>query len=367
MIQGWPRCALTGIVALAVGLTACKLHVPGGGGDAGTSTDAAVGPDAALTDATVGPDAAPADATVGPDAGPPFTCTPVATTSPVLDGVLTFDPADPHPGDTVTVIVRSQSLGRAEAPPLELTATSASGDRVWPTNARAGGDALYYYALSDVELGDYCLVGRVSGNDEISGKFTVTPRPAPPTRCSGGIYKVTQNHQLTCAEQPEFGNEINIRVLDAQGQGVNGAVVRIGWPNTVVRPIYNDTDPPNPSDIPATVTTGSDGWFHGWNYWPISENGYMVFNLSVDGCASDVATEITTGWWESDNQGCRYCDPSFANRNVWGHWSYTVVFQLDLAATQACVVDNDHAGQGSGCEVMHIHHDPSHAACYAVP
>jgi hypothetical protein len=43
------------------------------------------------------------------------------------------------------------------------------------------------------------------------------------------------------------------------------------------------------------------------------------------------------------------------------------VFQLDPAATLACVVDNDHAGQGSGCAVEHIHHDPDQAACFAIP
>lgn len=115
------------------------------------------------------------------------------------------------------------------------------------------------------------------------------------------------------------------------------------------------------------MTTDGDGQFHGYNYWPINENGYMVFLLSVDGCASEVATEITTGWWETDNDGCRFCDSgAHPNRNVWGHWSYTVDFQVDPAATEACVVPNDHAGQ-VGCTIEHIHHDPSHMDCWPAP
>ena len=264
------------------------------------------------------------------------------------------------------MVVRSQNTDRQNAPAMELESTSASGVFPWTTNAMAGGRAVYYFAVSDVELGDYCLVARIGGVDEIATKLTVTPRPTGPPRCNGGIYKVTQNHQWTCSEQPEFGNEVYINVLDSNGAGVPGATVRLDWPDTTLRPIYNDTDPPAQSDIPATVQTDGNGTFHGWNYWPINENGYMVFKMSVDGCASDVATEITTGWWETDNGGCRFCDPGFTNRNVWGHWSYTVTFELDPAATQACLEPNDHAGQ-AGCAIEHIHHAPSHQACWSVP
>lgn len=349
-----------------LGWTACKLTVPGGG-DGGVA-DGAV--DAAAADVGPGtdgaPDAQPAGDAAPADAGPPFTCDPVAASSPVLDGIIAVDPLEPHPGDTVTVLVRSQSTDRPDAPPMDMVATSASGVTSWSTNAMAGGRAVYYYAISDVELGDYCLVGRIGGADEIATKLTVTPWPTHPPRCNGGIYKVTQNHQWTCSEQPEFGNEIYFHVLDENGAGVPNATVRIGWPDTTLRPLFNDTDPPAPSDVPATVQTDGSGTFHGWNYWPTNVNGYMVFNISVEGCASDVATELTTGWWETDNSGCRFCDPGFTNRNVWGHWSYTVTFQLDTGASQACRVDNDHAGQ-QGCTVEHIHHDPGHQACWNIP
>ncbi|MFH1438810.1 MAG: hypothetical protein ABIJ56_24080 [Pseudomonadota bacterium] len=294
-----------------------------------------------------------------------FTCTPPSASSPVLDGVLVYDPADPHPGDTVTVIVRSRELDRPEAPPMVLDELSQAGTRAWNVNAMAGGKALYYYAIPDVEPGDHCLAGKIGGSDEISGKFTVTPRPPPPARCHGGIFKVTTNHLWTCDEQPEWGNVIRIEVVDASGAPMPAIPIRIGWPDTTERPIYNDTDPPEPSEIPGVVETGGDGVFPGFNSWPINVNGYMVFNLSVDGCASDTATEITTGWWETDNDGCRFCEESTTHRNVWGHWSTTVVFELDTSTDLACVVPSDHAGQ-QGCSISHIHHAPDHTACYSV-
>ncbi|MFH2005837.1 MAG: hypothetical protein ABI333_04530 [bacterium] len=353
-----------GVVCLAANaLGGCALQVTGGS-DAAPSTDGDLDGDAAQSDAAAAGDAAVDAASA--DAGPPFTCTQEPTSSPVLDAVIALDPADPHPGDTVTVVVRSQGVDRPDAPPMELEVTSASGTVPWQTNAMAGGRAVYYYALSNVEPGDHCVLGRIGGAPEISARFTVTQRPVGPARCGGGIFKVIENHQWTCSEQPEWGNEVFIHVLDANGQGMANQPLRLDWPATTLRPIYNDTAPPAPSDIPPTVVTDGSGVFHGWNYWPINGNGYMVFNVSVDGCASDVATELTTGWWETDNGGCRFCDPSFLHRNVWGHWSYTVTFQLSVAATEACVVSGDHAGQQS-CTVEHIHHDPGHDACFPAP
>ena len=99
-----------------------------------------------------------------------------------------------------------------------------------------------------------------------------------------------------------------------------------------------------------------------YDYWPISDNGLLVFNVSVDGVASDVATEITTGWWEDDLMGCNYC--STATVNVWGHWSHTVEFRRDPTATEACVVESDHAGMAACGEPRHIHHHPDVRACW---
>ncbi len=153
---------------------------------------------------------------------------------------------------------------------------------------------------------------------------------------------------------------------------MSGAVVRLDWPATTARPIKNDTSPPEPSVIPPAMTTGGDGTVDlmtsigDGDRFPTNENGYMVFNLSIDGCASDVATEITTGWWETNVEGCRYCPADSGPRNVWGHWSHTVTFRLDPNAPSACVVPSDHAGQ-QACTPPHIHHDPEHAACFDVP
>jgi hypothetical protein len=364
MANRWMAALLAG----AVWVTGCSGVVGGTRKDAAVPSDGADGIDAAvidgaLTDGTL-PEGGLFDG-AGPDAAPPFTCNQVPTSSPVLDGIVALDPADPHPGDTVTVIVRSQVLDRHEAPPMVLEETSQAGVRTWNTNHMAGGRALYYYAVPNVELGDHCLLGKISGADEISARFTVTPRPAPPPRCNGGIFKVTVNHLWTCNEQPEWGNEIWIYTYDENGSPMPNVTIRIAWPDTTLRPIYNDTDPPNPSNIPETVQTDGSGLYHGYNYWPTNQNGYMVFNLHVDGCASDVATEITTGWWETDNYGCRFCNLS--NRNSWGHWSHTVEFHLDTSATQACVIPSDHAGHESGCAQEHIHHDPNYTACYNVP
>ncbi len=241
---------------------------------------------------------------------------------------------------------------------MVLVAGGAGGTRRIDPGTVEGGAAVWYFALSQVELGELCLAGEVGGNTEWAEKVDVTARDTVPDT-TGGIYKVVQNHQWTCGEQPQCGNYVSISVLDAAGQGVSGATVKIGQPATTVPPIYNDTDP---SSIPATVTMDSSGSFVGQNYWPKNENGLQVFQLSVDGHASDVATEITTGWWEDDLQGCNYCGTYCVN--VWGHWSYSVVFQLDPDATDVCEVENDHQGMASCGAARHIHHDPDHQACY---
>ncbi len=83
----------------------------------------------------------------------------------------------------------------------------------------------------------------------------------------------------------------------------------------------------------------------------------------MHGAASDVATEITTGWWQSNAQGCQYC-PGSQPINVYGHWSHRIEFRLDPAASQMCVVPSDHAGQSSCGAPGHLYHDPSYQACW---
>jgi len=252
----------------------------------------------------------------GGDAGqPPFECEPAAVSSPQLAGLMLFDPAAPHPGDTLTVIVRTTNgTPPNQAPSLQLQAEGAAGVTVEEVAMTAGGgDTYYYFAVPNVQLGDVCLLGLIAGvTPEISGRVTVTPRPPGPP-VTGGVYKVIQNHQWTCAEQPEWGNEIHVYVQDEQGNGVPNAVIDINYADsTDPGSIYNDG-----SNIPDTVTTDGGGYFLGYNSWPISDNGLLVFQLSVAGEPSDIATEITTGWWETNDDGCNYCN-EFA-KNVWGH------------------------------------------------
>ena len=103
---------------------------------------------------------------------------------------------------------------------------------------------------------------------------SVASTNAGPPRYEGGVFKLTTNHLWTCDEQPEWGNVVRLEVYDSDGNPMPGVTIRVGWPDTTERPIYNDTDPPDPSEIPETVTTGSEGVFSGFNYWPTNVNGY---------------------------------------------------------------------------------------------
>jgi hypothetical protein len=326
----------------------------GGADDGSTSHMADDGPESASSTAATAGDDTSDDSTGEPL--PPFSCDQVAADSPVLQGEFLFAPADPHPGDTLTVIVRSTNgTGRADAPPMQLVATGGAGEVSYDPQTIQGGDALYYYAIPDVALGDICLLSRIDGAPEASAKITVTPRPDP---VPGDVFKVVANHQWTCAEEPSFGNELDVYVRDENGVGIPGAVVDIRLSDTAdPDTVYNgDTE-----TVPTQIVTDDSGYAKVYNYWPITEHGLAVFELSVAGAPSDIATEITTGWWEDDNMGCSYCGQ--ATVNVWGHWSYTVEFQRDPTATEICVVDNDHAGMGA-CGPIHIHHAPGQPACW---
>jgi len=300
------------------------------------------------------------DGTGDDDTSPPFTCDPVLTSSPHLAGEMYFDPAEPHPGDTLTVIVQSTNgTSPQNAPSMSLQAEGAGGVTTEQASYVAGGgETLYYYDIEDVRLGDICVLGLIDGSQqEISGKITVTERPAG-APLTHGVFKVVENHQWTCGEQPTWGNEVLVRVLDENGQGMGGVEIDVHYADST----DYDTIHNGGGDIPDTVFTGGDGTFHGYNYWPISDHGFLVFQLSVRNEPSDIATELTTGWWEDNGLGCNYCNTYAVN--TWGHWSYTVTFQRDTAATEICVVDNDHAGQSSCGAPGHLHHDPAHRACW---
>jgi hypothetical protein len=292
-------------------------------------------------------------------APPPFACEAPAASSDILAGLVLFDPAQPHPGDTLTVVVRATNgLGHGDAPPMQLSAETADGTDVHDPTMRAGGEALYYYALPDVPLGDVCITGLIDGAPEVAAKVTVTPRPPSPP-VDGGIFKVTSNHQWTCEAQPGFGNELHVWVREADGTPIEGIDVAITLPDsTDLDSIYNA----DARGLPTTMTTGADGHAMVFNSWPISDNGILPLQVAVAGVASDLATELTTGWWEATDDGCNYCN--LATINVWGHWSYTVEFVREPAATEICVVENDHAGMAACGPPGHIHHHPSVRACW---
>lgn len=295
-----------------------------------------------------------------PDAPQPvFECEPTSADSPKLAAQLSFAPAQPHPGDTLTVIARATNgTSRQDAPEMELSVESADGVLVHPTQTIEGGQALYYYAIPELPPGDICVLGLIEGQPEVSGRVRVTPRPAGPP-ATNGVFTVVSNHQWTCDEQPGWGNEVHVRVEDQHGQGLPGMTVDLELADTTdLESIYNDAE-----NIPAQLVTDDNGNAMFFNAWPISDNGLLVFEISVAGHASDIATEITTGWWEDDLMGCKYCGQGTIN--VWGHWSYGVTFRLDPDRSEACVVANDHAGMEACGSPRHIHHHPQHVACWS--
>ena len=287
----------------------------------------------------------------------PFVCTVDTLPSPVLAGQVIFDPADPHPGDTVTVIVRATNgLSRTDAPPMRLDVEHGGAAPMLDPQTIEGGDALYYYAIPGVGLGDLCVTGIIDGTPEVAAKVTVTPRPPGP---GGDVFKITANHMWTCDEQPDFGNELHVYVRDENGQPMEGVTVDVTLADaTDGGSIYNG----DAEALPDPLVTGADGHANTFNYWPISDHGLLVLEVSVADGLSDIATEITTGWWEDDLMGCNYCNTPTVN--VWGHWSYTVEFQRTPDANELCVVPNDHAGMSACGEPRHIHHDPNASWCW---
>lgn len=297
----------------------------------------------------------------GSGTGGGFPCSP-ATAQPTMGTKLLFDPSAAHPGDTLSVLAKTTNGTKAaNAPKMTLEIVTAAGakthDALLVTNV-APDDSGWYFAQAQLPLGDVCVTAIVNGKPEASGKLTVTPRPAGPA--GKGVYKVITHHQFTCQEQPDWGNELHVEVRDENGKGVPGATVDFFLPDTTDAATIKNA---SQHAVPKSVTTDASGKYDDYFWWPSSGNGLLVLKVAVAGAPSDVATEITSGWWETDAKGCKYC-PGSSPINVYGHWSHRIVFQRDPAATQACLVPSDHAGMGNGCAVMHAYHEPGATSCW---
>jgi len=178
-----------------------------------------------------------------------------------------------------------------------------------------------------------------------------TVQPQPPATGGRTAFKVSSNHQWTCEEEFTWAIVFEVRVEDEQGQGLEGVSVTVG---------HNDCELAEDHPPPAVLVTGADGKASFENYNPGSIRDYPTntckFFMEVAGQPSDRAVELTTGIWEDQDtpQGkCNFCS-TFAE-NVWGHWSYTVVFRRTPGATERCEVPTDHAGQAHCSPTLHFY------------
>jgi hypothetical protein len=302
----------------------------------------------------------------------PFSCE-LEPLSPSLALDAWTHPAAGHlAGQTVTLVLQSQNTSKDDAPPLTTELVNRFGTRNIDDALLVGGALpVWYISVADLALGDNCITVRNGGQVEYAVKV-VAGDPAPGVPRGDGVWKVTTNHQWTCDEQPMWGNLLHVYVEDEFGAPVEGATVNLRWTDDTVYPV-----PPDDAAMsweehgqPKTLTTNAEGFADLWTPWgegirsPIDgKPGFVVFLVSMAGGASDTATEITTGLWEADDNGCNYCPQDAVN--VYGHWSHTVVFRRDPNATQVCEVGTDHAGQAS-CSAAHFFHDPDAPSCVPV-
>jgi hypothetical protein len=300
---------------------------------------------------------------------PPFSCT-LDTASPSLDPTLSLHPLAVMAGQTVTFSLFSGNTSVGEAPPLRARVVDRNGTREVEPSMIVGGPAVYYFSIADLAEGENCVAILRGDAVEAVHKLEVGPAVAVPR--GDGVWKITSHHQWTCDEQPTFGNLLNVEVADEQGAPIADAVVALRFTDDAVFPIKPDTTALTFADSqhPKSMITGADGhaalvtpWGEGIRS-PIDHRPSLaVFQLEVAGGASDVATEISTGIWETDPSGCNFCNRTAVN--VYGHWSYTIRFQRDRAATEICDVPTDHAGQ-SACTIQHFYHDPARPSCRPV-
>jgi len=311
-----------------------------------------------------------ASADGSPDSAvPPFSCEPL-TASPTLEPTLSLHPLAPVAGQTVTLSLHSGNTGAGQAPPLRARIVDRTGTREVDPTMIVGGPAVYYFSIADLVEGEACLSVLRGDGVEVAQRLEVAP--AVPVARGAGVWKITRHHQWTCDEQPTFGNLLHVEVVDEHDAPVEGAVARLRFTDDAKFPIKPDTVAQTFADSqhPKSMTTGADGraelvtpWGEGIRSPIDARPSLAVYQVDIAGGASDVATEISTGLWETDKSGCNFCNRYAVN--VYGHWSYTIRFQRDPSATEVCDVPTDHAGHGS-CAIEHFYHDPARPSCHPV-
>lgn len=333
------------------------------GGSTDTDTDAGDGEPTTTTTTT-----GETETTGEPE---PFSCTLDPLSSSLELTAWTHPAAGWQAGQTVTLVLQSQNTAKDDAPPLSVELVNRDGVRIIDDDYLVGGGVpVWYLSVAGLALGENCI--HVRNGELVEHALKIVAAEPTGVARGGGVWKVSSNHQWTCEEQVTFGNFLHVRVEDELGGPVEGATVNLRWTDDTVYPVPPDDTAQGWEEHgqPKTLTTNAEGFADLWTPWgegirsPIDgKPGFAVFLVTMADGASDVATEITTGLWEADDAGCDYCPQDAVN--VYGHWSYTVTFRRDLAATQVCEVGIDHAGQAS-CSHQHFFHDPDLASCLPV-
>jgi hypothetical protein len=337
-----------------------------GSGDGSSGSDTSTSASDDTTDTEDGSDTADTDDL------PPFSCE-LPPLTPTLDLSSWTHPAAGHlAGQTITLVLQSQNTPKDQAPPLTTELVNRDGARIITEQALVGGaKPVWYISVADLALGENCIEVRNGADVEYAVKI-IASDPSPGVPRGNGPWKVTTNHQWRCDEQPTFGNLLQVHVEDELGNPVANATVDLRWTDDTVYPVPPDDAAQSWEEHgqPKTLTTDENGFAELWTPWgqgvrsPIDgKPSYAVYLVSMADGASDFATEITTGIWETDDFGCNYCNTYAVN--VYGHWSYTVKFKRDPAATQVCEVGTDHEGQ-QACSHQHVFHDPARPSCVPV-
>jgi hypothetical protein len=313
------------------------------------------------------------DGSPGGDAGQdvaPFTCE-IPAASPTLDPVNWQHPLAPRAGQTFTLALQSQNTKGRNAPDLTAEITDRNGTRsIGQSMVIGDARALYYFSFGALARGENCIA--IKNGDNVEAAYKIVAEESPAEERGDGVWKIRVNHQWTCQEQPEWGNLLTVKTFDESGAPVGGVPIQLSWTDDTVYPVAPDDTAMSFAEHgqPKMMTTNEAGvaelltpWGTGIRSPVDSKPGYVVFNVAVASGVSDVATEISTGIWENDPNGCDFCAADL--RNTYGHWSYTVEFQRSSTAEEVCEVGIDHAGQ-QGCMVQHFYHEPDRPSCWRV-